>query len=90
MCFVDLKKAFDTVPKRVMEWALKKKELPEILLKAVMSLYESSKTKFKVGSEFSDEFPVVVGVHQESVLSPLLFVIVVAVVTENARGFIRR
>ena len=33
----------------------------------------------------SQEFFVVIGVHQKSVLSPLLFAIVVNVVTENAR-----
>ena len=58
--------------------------LPEIL-KAVMSLFKNSKTKVKVGSEFSEEFFVVVAVHQGFVLSPLLFAIVVDVVTENAQ-----
>ena len=39
ICFVDLEKAFDRVPKKVMKWALRKKSLPEVLVKAVMSLY---------------------------------------------------
>ena len=68
-----------------MQWALRKKGLLEILVKAVMSLYEDSKTKLKVESEFSEEFSVAVDVHHGSVLSPLLFAIVVDVVTENAR-----
>ena len=50
-----------------------------------MSLYEGLKTKVKVGSEFSEDFDVVVGVHQGFVLSSLLFATVVDVVTENAR-----
>ena len=61
------------------------KRLPEILEKAIMSLYEGSKTKVKVGSKFSKELSVAVGVYQESVLSSLLFAIVVNVVTENAK-----
>ena len=85
MCFVDLEKAFDRVSRRVMQWALRKGGLPDIFVKAVMSLYESSKIKFKVGFAFSEECKIVVGVHQGSVLSPLLFVIVIDVVTENAR-----
>ena len=30
MCFVDLEKAFDGVTRKVMEWALGKKSLPEV------------------------------------------------------------
>ena len=40
MCFVDLEKAFDRVRRKVAEWALRKKGLPEVLVQAVMSLYE--------------------------------------------------
>ena len=32
-------KACDRVSKKVMEWAMKKKEIPEMIVKAVMSLY---------------------------------------------------
>ena len=85
MCFVGLEKTFDRVPRKVMRWALRKKKLPEILVKAVMSLYEDLKTNVKVKSKLSEEFYVAIGVHQGSVLSPLLFAIVVDVVTENAR-----
>ena len=85
MCFVDLEKAFDCVPRKMMEWALRKKGLPEMLVIAVMSLYEGAKTKVRVGTELSEEFCVKVGVHQGSILSPLLFAIVVDVITESAR-----
>ena len=86
MCFVDLKKTFDRVPRRkVMEWALRKKGSAEALVQAVMSLYQGSRTKARVGSGTSEEFWVRVGVHQGSVLSPLIFAIVVDVVTEHAR-----
>ena len=62
ICFVDLEKAFDRVPRRVMEWAMRKKGLPEILVKTVMSLYEGAETKVRVGSSLSGEFSVKVGV----------------------------
>ena len=45
MCFVDIEKAFDRVPRKVMEWAMKKKSLPEVIVIAVMSLYHGTKTK---------------------------------------------
>ena len=39
MSFVGLKKAFDRVPRKVMEWALRKKGLAQMLMQAVMRLY---------------------------------------------------
>ena len=49
-CFVDLEKAFDRVSRKVMKWALRKKGLAEVLLQAVMCLYEGSRTRVRVGS----------------------------------------
>ena len=56
---------------------IKKEGLAEVLVQAVMSLYEGSKTKVRVGSGTSEKFWVGVDVHQGSVLSPLIFAIVV-------------
>ena len=61
------------------------KGLLEILVKEVMSLNEGAEMKVRVGSGLSEEFFVKVGVHQGSVLSPLLFAMVIDKVTENAR-----
>ena len=46
MCIVDLKKAFDRVPRKVLEWALLRKEITKVffLVRSVMSLYEGAKT----------------------------------------------
>ena len=85
MCFVDMEKTVDRVPRKVMEWAMRKKDLSEVIVRAVMSLYDGAKTRVRVGSAYSEEFEVKVGVHQGSVLSPLLFAIVANVITENAR-----
>ena len=62
-----------------------KKGLAEVLVQAVMSLYEGSRTKVKIGSGTSDEFGVRFGVHQGSALLPLIFAVVADVVTEHAR-----
>ena len=50
----------------------------------VMSLYDGAKTRVRVGSAYSEEFEVKIGVYQGSVLSPLLFAIAEEVITENA------
>ena len=62
-----------------------KKGLSEVMVRAVLSLYDGAKTRVRVGSAYSEKFEIKVGVYQGSVLSPLLFAIVVDVVTENAK-----
>ena len=62
---------------------MRKKGIPEV--RSVMSLYEGAKTRVRVGSELSDQFEVIVGMHQGSVLSPFHFAVVVNVVAEFAR-----
>ena len=56
LCFVDIEEAFDRVPRKVIEWVMRKKGLPEVIVRAVMSLYHGAKTKVRVGSELSQEF----------------------------------
>ena len=64
---------------------MRKKGLSKGIVQADMSLYDDAKTRVRVGSAYAEEFEVKVGVHQGSVLSPLLCAIVVDVITENAR-----
>ena len=51
---------------------MRKKGISEVMVRAVMSLNEGAKTRVRVGLELS-EVEVKVGVHQGSVLTPLVF-----------------
>ena len=55
-------------------------------MRAVKTLYEGAKTTIRDGLELSEEFKVTVGVHQESMLLPMVFAITVDLVTESVRG----
>ena len=46
MCFVDLDKAFIRVPRKVMQWAMRKKGIPEVLVRSVMSRKDKSQSGF--------------------------------------------
>ena len=56
MCFVDIVKAIDRVPRKMMEWAMRKIGLPKVIVRAVISLYHGAKTKVRMGTELSEEF----------------------------------
>ena len=45
MYFVDLAKTFDRVPRKVLQWAMRKKGIEEILVRSVMCLYDGAKTR---------------------------------------------
>ena len=85
MCLVDMEEAIDGVPRKDVEWPMRKKGIPEALVTVVLSLYTGARTRVKVGTHFSEELEVNVGVHEGSVLSPLLFAIVVDVATNEIR-----
>src|SRR6185436_13866391 len=72
MAFVDLEKAFDRVPREVVWWALRKVGIDEWLVNVIKG-------------QVSAEFEVKVGVHQGSVLSPLLFTIVLKALSREFR-----
>ena len=48
-------------------------------------MYNNAKSKVRVNNEYSDEFPVNVGVHQGSIASPLLFLIVLEALSREFR-----
>ena len=51
ICFVDLEKAFDRISCNVLEGGMRKKGIPEVFVRSVMSLNEGAKTRVRVDSE---------------------------------------
>ena len=76
MAFIDLEKAFDRVPWKVIWWELRKLGVEEWIVRLVRGMYENVRSGVHVGEGYSEEFEVKVSVHQGSVLSLLVFIIV--------------
>ena len=85
MVFVDLEKAFDHVPKEVIWWSLRRKELLEREIKAIMEMYTNIKSSVKVEYTRSKPVDVKVEVHQRSILNFLLFALLMDEVTKDIR-----
>ena len=66
--YVYPEKSFDSVPRKVLEWAMRKKGIPEVI-----SLYAGAETKVRVDSELSEEFGTKVGMHKGFVLSSYFY-----------------
>ena len=86
LTFVDLEKAFDRVPRKVVDWALRKVGVEEWIIKVVMAMYENCESAVNINGTIGKPFSVKVGVHQGSVLSPLLFVIVMEALSNDFKA----
>ena len=82
---MDLEKAFDRVPRAVLWWAMRKVGVDEWIIRTVQAMYSNAGSKVRVGSSYSEPIDVSVGVHQGSVLSPLLFIIVMEALSREFR-----
>mgnify|MGYP001792478894 CR=1 FL=1 len=66
---------------------MRKKGIPEVMVRAVISLHEGADTRVRVGLELSEEFEVKVGVcTRDPCHCCWFFAILVDVVMENVRN----
>src|SRR5678815_5721917 len=75
IAFIDLKKAFDSVPREKLWRVLERDyEVDDRLIRAVRSTYVNSLSRRRTGYKNEEWFEVKTGVRQGSVLSPILFI----------------
>ena len=64
--FVDLVNAFDLIPRDVIERALRRKGIPDSMVKAIMALYAETTSRVRTGGGISEEFDIAVGVKKQT------------------------
>ena len=87
---VDLENAFDRVPIEVIKRAMKKLGVVEWLIRAVVTLYRNSNSVIRVNNTVVEKFDVKVGVHQSSILSSCLFVLVLEALPRKCKSTLPR
>ncbi|KAK3524458.1 hypothetical protein QTP70_029309 [Hemibagrus guttatus] len=86
MCFVNLEKAFDRVPRGILWEVLWEYGVRGPLLRAVWSLYNRSRSLVRIASCKSDLFLVYVGLRQGCPLSPVLFIVFMDRISRRSQG----
>lgn len=76
MVFLDIEKAYDSVPRNVVWESLERKGVNRGLIERVKSMYNVCESCVKTQEGMSGWFHISQGLRQGSVLSPLLFIIV--------------
>ena len=86
MVFVDLEKAYDTVPREVLRRYVRKRYIPEVYIRLVQDMYQGTTTCVKSKRGTSEHFEVGIGLHQSSALSPFLFIMLVDTIYQDVRN----
>ena len=83
LIFIDLEKAYDRVPREILWKALEKKGVRVAYIRAIQDMYERVTTRVRTQGGETDDFPITIGLHQGSTLSPYLFTLILDVLTEH-------
>ena len=83
--FVDLEKAYDSVPLEELWYCMRKSGIVEKYVRLVQDMYEGSETVVRCAVGTTESFKVKVGLHQGSALSPFLFAVIMDRLTDEVR-----
>ncbi|GKC19806.1 retrovirus-related pol polyprotein LINE-1 [Tanacetum coccineum] len=76
MAFLDLEKAYDSVPRELIWKTLVYKGTSRRYIKVIRDMYDGAKTYVRTSIGNTEFFPVDVGLHQGSTISPYLFALI--------------
>ncbi|KAD6796640.1 hypothetical protein E3N88_07536 [Mikania micrantha] len=76
MVFIDMEKAYDSVPRLVIWDSLERRSIPWRYIELIRDTYAGAKTSVRAPVGETGSFLVEVGLHQGSALSPFLFAVI--------------
>ena len=84
--FIDLRKAYDSVPREVLWVALKKLGVPDEVVKLIVSFHHRMQANIRLDGSVSEQFEVSNGLRQGCCMAPVLFNLFSCLVIERWRA----
>lgn len=76
MVFIDIEKAYERVPGNLIWWILDKWSVPRGYIDITKAMHDGAVTSVRTAYGEMGKFPVTIGLHQGSTLSPYLFTLI--------------
>lgn len=84
LAFIDLRKAFDSVPRNALWCVLRAYGVPPLLVELLMDLHTGTQAAVRLGTLMGESFEVSSGVRQGCVIAPMLFNVYIDFVVRQA------
>ena len=86
MLLVDLRKAYDSIPRAALRLVLERVGIPPLMLRLIRSLHEGMEARVRVSGSLTDAIHVTNGPRQGCTLAPTLFTLYFAAVVASWRS----
>ena len=83
MVFIDLEKAYDSIPRRIIWDSLKARGISLMYIEVIRDMYDRVSTKIQTPVRMTEPFPVKVGLHQGLALCPFIFTVITEEISKS-------
>ena len=83
MVFINLEKAYDNIPRRIVWDSLKDRGISQRYIEAIQGMYDRVSTNIHTPMGIIESFPIKVRLHQGSTPSPFIFTVIMKEISKS-------